>query len=104
MKNPPLANTCPSPAVGRLGLSHATLAAGCLALTACGGGKSNADDTSAAALGGRARVEAVASGADVVAGRFHVRGVQSGLCLEVTGAGTTNGVNIQQATCADVPQ
>ena len=104
MKNLPLVNTCPSTSVGRPLLSHAALAAGCLALTACGGGGSNSDGAAAASSGGRAHVESVSSTADVVAGRFHVRGVQSGLCLEVTGAGTANGVNVQQATCADVPQ
>ena len=104
MKNLLLVNARPSRSVGRLRLSQAALAAGCLALTACGGGRSGTDGAAVASTAGQARTESVSTSAAVVAGRFHVRGVQSGLCLEVTGAGTTNGVNVQQATCADVPQ
>jgi|GEM_PF-713682 len=86
-----------------LALLPASLAVTTAALVACGGASSSSR-TEPSASDGKARPAAVAPRADVAAGRFHVRAVQSGLCLEVTGAGTANGVNIQQATCADVPQ
>ena len=80
------------------------LAAGCLTLTACGGGTSPSGTANVASTDARAHAESVTQTAVVAAGRYQVRGVQSGLCLEVTGAGTANGVNVQQDTCADVPQ
>ena len=97
MSHPPLSNT---PSVASTGAFRRSLSvtAACMALTACGGGAGSA------AVDGKAHVEAARAAGDVVAGRYHVRGVQSGLCLEVTGAGTTNGVNVQQSACADVPQ
>ena len=92
------------PALAPSRLTGLMLATGCLTLAACGGGTGTSDTANVASAGTQARVEAVSKAAVVQAGRYQVRGVQSGLCLEVTGAGTANGVNIQQNTCADVPQ
>jgi hypothetical protein len=104
MNERPLVNPWRSASIVRRRLSQAALAAACLGLAACGGGSTGSEGLKAAVSAGRPRAESVSGGADVVAGRFHVRAVQSGLCLEVTGAGTTNGVNVQQSPCADVPQ
>jgi len=78
------------------------LAAGCLVLSACGGSSSTSATAGADSASGKEQIQAVSVA--VAAGRYHVRGVQSGLCLEVTGAGTANGAKVLQATCADVPQ
>jgi parallel beta-helix repeat protein len=96
-----------SPRIVHSRLTCLMLAAGCLTLAACGGGTSTSGTSGTASVAStatRASIASVAATAVVTAGRYHVRGVQSGLCLEVTGAGTADGVNVQQDTCADVPQ
>ena len=74
------------------------ITAACLA--ACGSGSGDADGTSAATAdaGGRETAAAVST-ASLPVGRYVIVNALSGKCVDVAGASTADGGNIQQANC-----
>ncbi|WKB53322.1 RICIN domain-containing protein [Eleftheria terrae] len=80
----------------RAGLTLALVAGA--ALTACGGGDSGNNGERAAAADTAARAAAQAAGT-LAPGRYVLANARSGKCMDVAGAGSADGVNIQQANC-----